>query len=98
MPYIAWMGFTHVELMPVMEHPLDESWGYQPIGLHAPTARMGDPDGLKRFIAACHAAGLGVLLWLLFWLNRFLSDQPSRTQRRWRVLTTRLFGRDPPPR
>lgn len=61
-PYVAWLGFTHVELMPVMEHPLDESWGYQPIGLHAPTARMGDPDGLKRFIAACHAQGIGVLL------------------------------------
>ncbi len=61
-PYVAWMGFTHVELLPVMEHPLDESWGYQPIGLHAPTARMGDPDGLKRFVDACHAAGLGVLL------------------------------------
>jgi 1,4-alpha-glucan branching enzyme len=61
-PYVAGMSFTHVQLMPVMEHPLDESWGYQPIGLHAPTARMGDPDGLKRFVAACHAAGIGVLL------------------------------------
>lgn len=61
-PHVAWMGFTHIELMPVMEHPLDESWGYQPIGLHAPTARLGDPEGLKRFIAACHAQGIGVLL------------------------------------
>jgi 1,4-alpha-glucan branching enzyme len=61
-PYVAWMGFTHVELMPVMEHPLDASWGYQPIGLHAPTARLGDPEGMKRFVAACHAAGIGVLL------------------------------------
>ncbi|MGG5885797.1 1,4-alpha-glucan branching protein GlgB [Falsiroseomonas sp. HC035] len=61
-PYVAWLGFTHIELMPVMEHPLDESWGYQPIGLHAPTARLGDADGLKRFVAACHAQGVGVIL------------------------------------
>jgi len=61
-PYVAWMGFTHVQLMPVMEHPLDASWGYQPIGLHAPTARMGEPQGLKRFVDACHAQGLGVIL------------------------------------
>ncbi len=54
------------------------------------------PHGFGLTVAGM--AGLGVLLWLLFWLNRFLSDQPSRTQRRWRVLTTRLFGRDPPPR
>jgi magnesium transporter len=49
-------------------------------------------------ITVAGMAGLGLLLWLLFWINRFLSDQPSRTQRRWRVLTARLFGRDPPPR
>jgi 1,4-alpha-glucan branching enzyme len=61
-PYVRDLGFTHVELMPVMEHPLDASWGYQPIGLHAPTARMGEPDGLKRFIDACHAAEIGVIL------------------------------------
>ena len=61
-PYVAWMGFTHVQLMPVMEHPLDASWGYQPIGMHAPTARLGDPEGLKRFVDACHAQGIGVLL------------------------------------
>jgi 1,4-alpha-glucan branching enzyme len=61
-PHVLWMGFTHVELMPVMEHPLDESWGYQPIGLHAPTARLGDPRGLMRFVDAAHAAGLGVIL------------------------------------
>ncbi|MDZ7651720.1 MAG: magnesium transporter CorA family protein [Burkholderiaceae bacterium] len=54
------------------------------------------PHGFGITVAAM--AGLGVLLWLLFWLNRFLSDQPSRTHRRWRVLTARLFGRDPPPR
>jgi 1,4-alpha-glucan branching enzyme len=61
-PYAAWMGFTHLELMPVMEHPLDESWGYQPIGLFAPTARHGDARGLMRFVDAAHRAGLGVIL------------------------------------
>jgi 1,4-alpha-glucan branching enzyme len=61
-PYAASMGFTHLELLPVMEHPLDESWGYQPIGLFAPTARHGDARGLMRFVDAAHRAGLGVLL------------------------------------
>ena len=61
-PYVLDLGFTHIELMPVMEHPLDMSWGYQTIGLHAPTARLGEPAGLKRFIDAAHQAGLGVLL------------------------------------
>ncbi|WP_431047354.1 1,4-alpha-glucan branching protein GlgB [Roseateles sp. L2-2] len=61
-PYAAGLGFTHVELMPITEFPFDGSWGYQTLGLHAPTARLGAPDGLHRFVDACHAAGLGVLL------------------------------------
>ncbi|MDB5415281.1 MAG: 1,4-alpha-glucan branching enzyme, partial [Rubritepida sp.] len=61
-PYALDLGFTHVEFMPVMEHPLDQSWGYQPIGMHAVTARMGHPSGLARFIDQAHAAGLGVIL------------------------------------
>ncbi len=61
-PYASDMGFTHVELLPVMEHPLDESWGYQPLGLFAPTARFGDPEGLRRFVDRAHRAGLGVIL------------------------------------
>ena len=61
-PYVVDLGFTHVELMPVNEYPLDESWGYQPLGLFAPTARFGTPDGFARFVDRCHAAGLGVLL------------------------------------
>ena len=61
-PYVAEQGFTHVELMPVSEHPLDGSWGYQPIGLYAPTARFGAPEGFARFVDRCHAAGIGVLL------------------------------------
>lgn len=61
-PYVVDLGFTHIELMPVMEHPLDASWGYQPVGLHAVTARMGDPAGLMRLIDAAHRAGIGVIL------------------------------------
>ena len=61
-PYVADMGFTHLELMPISEHPFDGSWGYQPVGLYAPTARFGDAAGLRRFVVACHAAGIGVLL------------------------------------
>ncbi len=61
-PYVAELGFTHMELMPVMEHPLDASWGYQIVGLHAVTARLGGPAGLARFIDAAHAAGIGVIL------------------------------------
>ena len=61
-PYAVDMGFTHVELMPVTEHPLDASWGYQPIGLFAPTSRFGEPAGFARFVDRCHRAGLGVIL------------------------------------
>ena len=51
-PYVVDMGFTHIELLPVSEHPLDASWGYQPIGLFAPTRRFGDPAGFQRFVDA----------------------------------------------
>ena len=61
-PYVTEMGFTHIELLPITEHPFDGSWGYQPIGLYAPTSRHGGPDAFKRFVEACHRAGLGVLL------------------------------------
>ncbi len=61
-PYAADLGFTHLELMPISEHPLDASWGYQPIGLFAPTSRFGDPAGFARFVDAAHAAGLGVMI------------------------------------
>jgi 1,4-alpha-glucan branching enzyme len=54
--------FTHIELLPVTEHPFERSWGYQVSGYFAPTARHGDPDGLRRFVDRCHAAGLGVIL------------------------------------
>jgi len=59
--YAADLGFTHLELLPVTEHPFDGSWGYQTLGLFAPTARFGDAAGLQRFVARAHAAGLGVI-------------------------------------
>ncbi|MDQ7988955.1 MAG: 1,4-alpha-glucan branching protein GlgB [Candidatus Dactylopiibacterium sp.] len=61
-PYACDMGFTHLELLPVSEHPFDGSWGYQTTALFAPTARFGDPEAFARFVAHCHAAGLGLLL------------------------------------
>ena len=61
-PYVVDMGFTDLELMPVSEHPLDDSWGYQPIGLYAPTRRFGDPSGFARLVDRAHVAGLGVIL------------------------------------
>ncbi|WP_461426595.1 1,4-alpha-glucan branching protein GlgB [Gymnodinialimonas sp.] len=60
--YVKHMGFTHIELMPVSEYPFDGSWGYQPVGLYAPTIRFGPPHEFRDFIDAAHTAGLGVLL------------------------------------
>ena len=61
-PYASDLGFTHIELLPVSEHPFYGSWGYQPTGLYAPTARYGSPEALRRFIATAHAAGLKIIL------------------------------------
>ncbi|MDQ3288767.1 MAG: 1,4-alpha-glucan branching protein GlgB [Pseudomonadota bacterium] len=61
-PYVSGMGFTHIELLPITEHPFSGSWGYQPLGLFAPTARHGSPDGFARFVDQCHRDGIGVLL------------------------------------
>jgi 1,4-alpha-glucan branching enzyme len=61
-PYAQDMGYTHLELLPVSEHPFDGSWGYQTLGMFAPTARFGDAAGFRRLVDRAHAAGLGVLL------------------------------------
>jgi 1,4-alpha-glucan branching enzyme len=61
-PYVARLGFTHIQLMPVAEHPLDESWGYQTGHYYAPTSRFGAPEDFKLFIDRCHQASIAVLL------------------------------------
>jgi len=61
-PYVADMGFTHVEFLPITEYPFGGSWGYQSLGLFAPSARYGSPEGFARFVDAMHGAGIGVIL------------------------------------
>ena len=60
--YVVDMGFTHVELLPVHEHPFSASWGYQPVGLFAPTSRFGDPEGFREFVDRLHQRGIGVII------------------------------------
>ncbi|PEQ12609.1 1,4-alpha-glucan branching enzyme [Novosphingobium sp. PC22D] len=61
-PYVVDMGFTHIEFLPVSEHPYDPSWGYQTTGLFAPSSRFGEPAGFARFVDGAHRAGIGVLV------------------------------------
>ncbi|HEY5339564.1 MAG TPA: 1,4-alpha-glucan branching protein GlgB [Candidatus Aquilonibacter sp.] len=73
LPYVREMGFTHLELMPVSEHPFDGSWGYQPIGLYAPTSRFGSPRQFRAFVDRAHEMGIGVILdWVA---GHFPSDE-----------------------
>jgi 1,4-alpha-glucan branching enzyme len=60
--YVAEMAFTHIEVLPLAEHPLDRSWGYQATGYYAPTSRYGNPDDFKYFVDKCHQRGIGVIM------------------------------------
>ncbi|MBK9327386.1 MAG: 1,4-alpha-glucan branching protein GlgB [Thiobacillaceae bacterium] len=61
-PYVTDLGYTHLELMPITEHPLDESWGYQTTGYFAPSSRFGSADDFRHFVDTCHQAGIGIIL------------------------------------
>ena len=71
--YVRDLGFTHVEFLPVSEHPFDGSWGYQPTGMYAPTSRFGSPEDFAALVDACHREGIAVLL---DWVPGHFPDDP----------------------
>lgn len=77
-PHVQALGFTHLELLPVSEHPFGGSWGYQPLGLYAPTARYGTPADFARFVDRCHQAGIGVIV---DWVGAHFPDDGHGLQR-----------------